>query len=45
MVPLLRAVGALAQAGLDRFAVVGAVAVTARPGHAHRATTDVDTCR
>jgi hypothetical protein len=43
MVPLIRAVDALTQAGLDRFAVVGGVAVTARLGRAHRATIDVDT--
>jgi len=43
MVPLVRAVAQLAAAGLDRYAVVGGVAVTARLGQAHRATVDVDT--
>jgi hypothetical protein len=40
---LIRAVGALSEAGLRRYAVVGGVAVTARLGQAHRATADVDT--
>lgn len=43
MVPLTRAVAALTRAGLDRFAVIGGVAVTARLAQAHRATVDVDT--
>lgn len=43
MGPLVRAVNALAGAGLGRYAVVGGVAVTARLGRAHRATVDVDT--
>lgn len=43
MVPLVRAVAALGKAGLDRYVVVGGIAVTARLGQAHRATTDVDT--
>jgi hypothetical protein len=42
MVPLIGAVDSLTRAGLDRFAVVGGVAVTARLGQAHRATVDVD---
>jgi len=43
MVPLVRAVRELSEAGLGRFAVVGGVAVSARLGSAHRATADVDT--
>ena len=43
MVPLVCAVAQLRAAGLDRYAVVGGVAVTARLGQAHRATNDVDT--
>lgn len=43
MVPLVRAVAALADAGVGRYAVVGGVAVAARLNHAHRATADVDT--
>lgn len=43
MGPLVRAVAAMADAGLARFAVVGGVAVSARLGQAHRATRDVDT--
>lgn len=43
MVPLVHAVAQLGIAGLDRYAVVGGVAVTARLGQAHRATGDVDT--
>lgn len=43
MVPLVRAVGALGEAGLGHYAVVGGVAVTARLGQSHRATVDVDT--
>lgn len=43
MVPLVHAVAQLGAAGLDRYAVVGGVAVTARLGQAHRATVDVDT--
>lgn len=42
MARLVRAVAALAEAGLRRYAVVGGVAVTARLGEAHRATADVD---
>jgi hypothetical protein len=34
---------ALSQSGLEGFAIVGGVAVAARLGQAHRATTDVDT--
>ncbi len=43
MVPLVRAAARLAETELGRFAVIGGVAVTARLGRAHRATTDVDT--
>jgi hypothetical protein len=43
MVPLVRAVAALADAGVMRYAVVGGVAVAARLKQAHRATADVDT--
>ncbi|HVM63764.1 MAG TPA: hypothetical protein VMU14_02805, partial [Acidimicrobiales bacterium] len=43
MVALVRAVDALAHAGLGRYAIVGGVAVTARLGQAHRATADLDT--
>lgn len=43
VVGLVRAVGALSDAGLSRYAVVGGVAVTTRLGQAHRATADVDT--
>lgn len=43
MVPLVRAVAALADAGVGRYAVVGGVAVAARLNQAHRATADVDT--
>lgn len=43
MVDLVRAVAALGQAGLGRYAVVGGLAVNARLGQAHRATADVDT--
>lgn len=42
MVPLVRAIGAVAESGLGAYAIVGGVAVTARLGHAHRATSDVD---
>ncbi|MGH9918664.1 MAG: nucleotidyl transferase AbiEii/AbiGii toxin family protein [Nitrososphaerales archaeon] len=42
IVPLVRAVAALAIAGLARYAIVGGVAVTARLGQAHRATADID---
>ena len=42
-VGLVRAVGALGEAGLPRYVVVGGVAVIARLGEAHRATGDVDT--
>jgi hypothetical protein len=40
---LVSAVARLSEAGLGRWAVIGGVAVTARLGRAHRATTDVDT--
>jgi len=43
MVPLVRAVAALGDAGVGRYAVVGGVAVAARLNRAHRATADVDT--
>lgn len=43
MPALIRAVGALGEVGLRRYAIVGGVAVTARLGQAHRATADVDT--
>jgi hypothetical protein len=43
MVGLIRAVGALGEAGIGRYAIVGGVAVTVRLGNAHRATADVDT--
>ena len=43
MVSLIRAVGALGEAGIGRYAIVGVVAVTVRLGNAHRATADVDT--
>lgn len=43
MVPLVRAIGAVAESGLGAYAIVGGVAVTARLGRAHRATSDVDT--
>jgi len=43
MVPLVRAVAALGEAGLGRYAIVGGVAVAVRLGRAHRATADVDT--
>lgn len=43
MVPLVRAVAALGQVGLDRYAIVGGVAVAVRLGRSHRATADVDT--
>lgn len=43
VVPLVRAVAKLSAAGLDRYAVVGGVAVAARLRQAHRATVDVDT--
>lgn len=43
MEPLVRAAARLAETNLGRFAIVGGVAVTARLGRAHRATTDVDT--
>jgi len=42
MVGLVQAVAALSEAGIARYAVVGGVAVSARLGQAHRATTDVD---
>jgi len=40
---LVQAVGALASAGLGRYAIVGGIAVMGRLGQAHRATIDVDT--
>jgi hypothetical protein len=43
MVPLVRAVAALADAGVRRYAVVGGVAASLRLGRAHRATADVAT--
>lgn len=43
MVPLVKAIAALNEAGIGRFAIIGGVAVTARLGQAHRATADVDT--
>lgn len=43
VVPLVRAAARLADSELGRFAVIGGVAVTARLGRAHRATTDLDT--
>ncbi len=43
MAGLVRGVAALAEAGLDRHAIVGGVAITARLGRAHRSTIDVDT--
>lgn len=42
MVPLVRAAAAFEQAGINRYAIVGGIAVTARLGQAHRATTDID---
>ena len=43
MAGLIRAVAALNESGLEGFVIVGGVAVAARLGQAHRATTDVDT--
>jgi len=43
MIGLIRAVAALGESGLEGYVIVGGVAVTARLGEAHRATTDVDT--
>lgn len=43
MVPLVRAISAVVESDLGAYAIVGGIAVTARLGHAHRATTDVDT--
>jgi len=43
MAGLIRAVGALGESGLEGYVIVGGVAVAARLGQAHRATTDVDT--
>jgi predicted nucleotidyltransferase len=43
MAGLIRAVAALTESGLEAFVIVGGVAVAARLGQAHRATTDVDT--
>lgn len=42
MVALIRAVGAIGEAGIGRYTIVGGVAVTVRLGNAHRATADVD---
>jgi Nucleotidyl transferase AbiEii toxin, Type IV TA system len=42
MVNLIRVVDSLSDAGLDRYVIVGGLAVAARLGQAHRATTDVD---
>ena len=42
MVGLIRAVGALGDAGIGRYAIVGGVGVTVRLGNAHRVTVDVD---
>jgi predicted nucleotidyltransferase len=43
MVGLIRALASLGQTGLDHYVIVGGVAVAARLGQAHRATSDVDT--
>jgi hypothetical protein len=43
MVGLIQAVAALGDSGLNDYVIVGGVAVAARLGQAHRATTDVDT--
>jgi hypothetical protein len=43
MVGLIGAVGALGEAGVGRYAIVGGVAVTVGLGNAHRVTVDVDT--
>jgi len=43
MAGLIRAVAAINESGLEGFVIVGGVAVAARLGQAHRATTDVDT--
>jgi len=43
MVSLVGAIAAMGQSGLDGYVIVGGVAVAARLGRAHRATTDVDT--
>ena len=43
MVGLIRALATLGKNGLEGLVNVGGVAVAARLGHAHRATTDVDT--
>jgi hypothetical protein len=43
MVPLVRAISAVVESDLGAYAIVGGIAVTARLGHAHRATNDVDT--
>lgn len=43
MVPLVRAISAVVESDLGAYAIVGGIAVTARLGHAHRATSDVDT--
>src|SRR6185437_2690456 len=42
MVPLVRAISAVVESDLGAYAIVGGIAVTARVGHAHRATSDVD---
>jgi hypothetical protein len=41
MVGLIRAADGLGQSGLERYVIVGGVAVAARLGQAHRGTTDV----
>lgn len=42
MPSLVRAIGAFERAFIDRYAVVGGIAVATRLGEAHRATIDVD---
>ncbi len=42
MIGLIKAVDGLSQSGLDRYVIVGGLAVAARLGQAHRATGDVD---
>jgi hypothetical protein len=42
MVPLVRAIAAVVESDLGAYAIVGGIAVAARLGHAHRATSDVD---
>jgi hypothetical protein len=43
LVSVIRTVGAPGQSGLDGYVIVRGVAVAAKLGQAHRATTDVDT--